>query len=96
MLTSVAIQLVDVLKISQIQVWKSASRFGDLRQGAVSQSRITKGIELSVKTDFIKGCFGSAKLIQSVPWKGDGLHSGLCVQAHAFGEWEQTAAGGRI
>ena len=33
MLTSVAIQLVDVLEISTILVWKSASRFGDLRQG---------------------------------------------------------------
>ena len=37
-LTSVAMQLVVVLEISKILVWKSASRFGDLRQGqAVSR-----------------------------------------------------------
>ena len=43
MLTSVATQLVDVLEISQIQVWKSASRFGDLRQGqAVSRGLRTE------------------------------------------------------
>ena len=33
MRTSVASHLVVVLEISNIQVWKSASRFGDLRQG---------------------------------------------------------------
>ena len=37
-LTSVAIQLVDVLEISKILVWKSASRFGDLRQGQAISS----------------------------------------------------------
>ena len=36
--TSVASHLVVVLEISKIQVWKLASRFGDLRQGqAVSR-----------------------------------------------------------
>ena len=36
--TSVAPHLVVVLEISKILVWKSASRFGDLRQGeAVSR-----------------------------------------------------------
>ena len=49
MRTSVAPQLVDVLEISQIQVWKSASRFGDL------PDKCTGGAILREKYKFVSG-----------------------------------------
>ena len=51
MLTSVAIQLVDVLEISKILVWKSASRFGDLRQGQA----LNRGLQRESNYVFLTG-----------------------------------------
>ena len=52
--TSVASQLVVVLEMSKISVWKLAPRFGDLRQGqSVSRGIYARGTDLSVLQHFL-------------------------------------------
>ena len=59
MLISVAIQLVDVLEISKILVWKSASRFGNLRQ----EQALNRGLQR--ESNFV--CFTGAG-VQCLPY----------------------------
>ena len=51
MLISVAIQLVDVLEISKILGWKSASTFGDLKQGQA----LNRGLQRESNYVFLTG-----------------------------------------